>query len=174
MLFFKSEYIRKALLALTILFSLLFFLATVLAIFAYLGDEQVNNYRKVPAKIIESKIEKVWKYPEMGTNGAKAQEEKWFLNISFRYKVDGKDYVSNEIGRNTRKYASINSEGPPLYMKSLTKEFYKNKDVTIWLNPEKKEISYLLNERTFLHFFYISLALGPISFLCFILKKKYN
>ena len=133
----------------------------------------MKNYKRVPGKIIESKIEKIWKSPEMTTNTASGAQEKWLLNISFRYEVDGKEYVSNEIGRNTQKYVSVDNEDPPPYMKSLIKKFQKNKDVTIWVNPKNEEMSYLLNESSFYRFFYISLALGLASFVCFILKKVF-
>ena len=100
----------------------------------------------MPGRIIESKIEKVWKYPEMTTNTASGAQEKWLLNISFRYEIDGKEYVSNEIDRNTQMYADIRSEDPPQYMKSLVEKYLKGNDVMIWVNPQKNELASLIKE----------------------------
>ena len=172
MSFFKTEYIPNILFSLAIFFLLMFFLASVLAILAHFGDEQMKNYTRVPGKIIESKIEKIWKNPEMTTNTASGAQEKWLLNISFRYEVDGKEYVSNEIGRNTQMYADIRSEDPPQYMKSLVEKYLKGNDVMIWVNPQKNELAYLIKERKAHRVFYLALISGAVSLICFVLKHQ--
>ena len=172
MSFFKTEYIPNILFSLAIFFLLMFFFASVLAVLAHFGDKQMKNYKRVPGKIIESKIEKIWKNPEMTTNTASGAQEKWFLNISFRYEVDGKEYVSNEIGRNTQMYADIRSEDPPQYMKSLVEKYLKGSDVMIWINPQKNELAYLKKERNAHRVFYLALISGAVSLICFVLKHQ--